>query len=241
LTNETENKVDNGTSPDDASLDCAVCPDVGKSCPNCPEFEPGPYNDNARANQLEKHYNDTVKFETALDSILETETAGSLLTIPGITEIVSEHFNNDVLDKMKSEFDNEHGENILFCAACEKPIDRTDTDETLRKIGDSWYCDDCSMNCEECGIPIFKQQWINGNPQWSDTYDHGVNFANPLDMYCQGICVDCFEKIPSCAYCGESYTDRDGFCDETGYGPCCRDRANKRRAEIGLDLLPETD
>ena len=41
----------------------------------------------------------TEQFDNSLREILKNMTAEQLLTIPGIYEIVSEEFNNDVLEK----------------------------------------------------------------------------------------------------------------------------------------------
>lgn len=39
------------------------------------------------------------EFVEILTDLLEDETASSLLTIPGVFEILAEHFNNDVLEE----------------------------------------------------------------------------------------------------------------------------------------------
>ena len=42
------------------------------------------------------------EFDEVLEGILESMPASMLLSIPGIYEILSEEFNNEVLDKIKS-------------------------------------------------------------------------------------------------------------------------------------------
>jgi hypothetical protein len=45
----------------------------------------------------------TEKFDELLAEILDEEKASALLTIPGVYEAVSEHFNNDVLKRWHEE------------------------------------------------------------------------------------------------------------------------------------------
>ena len=47
----------------------------------------------------------TERFDEILLELCNDEGAGTLLTIPGVYEIVAEHYNNDVLDRWKDEQD----------------------------------------------------------------------------------------------------------------------------------------
>ena len=42
-------------------------------------------------------------FEQKLEEILKTYNGAQLLTIPGVYELLSEHFNNEVLSALQSE------------------------------------------------------------------------------------------------------------------------------------------
>lgn len=42
-------------------------------------------------------------FDRVLSELLDEQPASHLLTVPGIYEVVSEHFNNDVLRRIKEE------------------------------------------------------------------------------------------------------------------------------------------
>ena len=42
-------------------------------------------------------------FDRKLCEILDTQPASSLLSIPGIYEILAEYFNNDVLEELESD------------------------------------------------------------------------------------------------------------------------------------------
>ncbi len=44
----------------------------------------------------------TEEFDQALSDILGNLTGGQLMTVPGVYEVVSEHFNNEALDLAKS-------------------------------------------------------------------------------------------------------------------------------------------
>jgi len=43
------------------------------------------------------------EFDAKLEEILDDQTGSSLLLIPGIYEIVSEHFNNEILEAMEED------------------------------------------------------------------------------------------------------------------------------------------
>ncbi len=49
-------------------------------------------------------------FDEKLEEILDEQTGSTLLAIPGLYEVVSEHFNNQVLDELKRELKREHEE-----------------------------------------------------------------------------------------------------------------------------------
>jgi hypothetical protein len=42
-------------------------------------------------------------FTNAVEALLADESPGSLLSIPGVWEIVSEHFNNDAIDLIRED------------------------------------------------------------------------------------------------------------------------------------------
>lgn len=42
-------------------------------------------------------------FDRILEQVVSEEIAGNLLTIPGVYEVLSEHFNNEVLDRWERE------------------------------------------------------------------------------------------------------------------------------------------
>jgi hypothetical protein len=44
-------------------------------------------------------------FSRILEDVLNEETGGSLLSIPGLYEVVSEYFNNEVLSRWEDEQD----------------------------------------------------------------------------------------------------------------------------------------
>lgn len=46
---------------------------------------------------------DQAKFDEALAEILDESPASHLLSIPGVYEVLAEHFNNAVLDKLADE------------------------------------------------------------------------------------------------------------------------------------------
>ncbi len=48
-------------------------------------------------------------FDKKLEELLDKETGGSLLMIPGLYEVVSEHFNNAVLEALEEERDPKMG------------------------------------------------------------------------------------------------------------------------------------
>jgi len=50
------------------------------------------------------------EFDEELEKIMNEQPAGNLLSIPGIYEIVSEHFNNEVLQRLKNKRDTEREE-----------------------------------------------------------------------------------------------------------------------------------
>ena len=51
---------------------------------------------------------DQEAFDEALAEIIDDSPASHLLSIPGIYEILSEHFNNDVLARLERATKNEH-------------------------------------------------------------------------------------------------------------------------------------
>jgi rubrerythrin len=71
-------------------------------------------------NRYEKMTDD--EFTKCLEDILSETSTGELLSIPGIYEIVSEHFNNEVLEK----WENDHPE--YFCSECGNPLDGNEID-----------------------------------------------------------------------------------------------------------------
>jgi len=50
------------------------------------------------------------EFDNELERLVNEEPAGNLLTVPGIYEILSEHFNNEVLQRLKEKRDKEREE-----------------------------------------------------------------------------------------------------------------------------------
>jgi hypothetical protein len=44
-------------------------------------------------------------FDKKLEELLDKETGNTLLSIPGVAEILIEHFNNDVLEALTNELD----------------------------------------------------------------------------------------------------------------------------------------
>lgn len=51
----------------------------------------------------------TEMFDEVLEEIVEEQAAGIIITIPGIYEVLSEHFNNDVLERLKDRREEEQG------------------------------------------------------------------------------------------------------------------------------------
>lgn len=42
----------------------------------------------------------TEEFDEALEKILDEQSGAALLAVPGVYEVVSEHYNNDVIDRV---------------------------------------------------------------------------------------------------------------------------------------------
>lgn len=42
----------------------------------------------------------TEEFDAALEELLAEQSGAALLAVPGVYEVVSEHFNNDVIDRV---------------------------------------------------------------------------------------------------------------------------------------------
>lgn len=49
----------------------------------------------------------TEMFDEALQELLSKETGSDLLSIPGVYEVLSEHFNNEVLEKLEEKREQE--------------------------------------------------------------------------------------------------------------------------------------
>lgn len=50
------------------------------------------------------------EFDKALEAILDEATGAELLAIPGLYEVVSEHFNNEAIDVAREEKENDDDE-----------------------------------------------------------------------------------------------------------------------------------
>jgi hypothetical protein len=63
------------------------------------------------------------QFDDALASILDESPASHLLSVPGVYEAVSEHFNNDVLARVAEEAEYAAGDSdACFCEDCGEHI-----------------------------------------------------------------------------------------------------------------------
>lgn len=75
-------------------------------------------------------------------------------------------------------------------------------------LGGEKYCPACVTTCEDCGKPIFTDAV-------GDTYDEGHRLPDPRDEYrSNGLCIDCYEAIPTCEHCGE-------YCGDEGEERLC--------------------
>ena len=85
-------------------------------------------------------------FTTHLHRVLQDTTAWELLAIPGIYEILSEHFNNDVLDSWREEQElDDDGPTpafVVHCAKCDCRID-TNNDCFGNVPGMGLMCREC--------------------------------------------------------------------------------------------------
>ncbi len=105
----------------------------------------------------------------------------------------------------------------------------TDVDE-LYTIADKKYCFACATSCDDCGEPVFHNNTsCTGTTLYGDTYNPGASFAHP-DHCGKTICIECLEKIPTCAYCGATL-DEDDKTDDQGYGPCCSEEKESNEDE----------
>lgn len=50
-------------------------------------------------------------FDAMLETVAKEHTVSALLTIPGIYEILSEHFNNEVIERIEKGQETEENEN----------------------------------------------------------------------------------------------------------------------------------
>lgn len=72
------------------------------------------------------------------------------------------------------------------------------------------YCHGCSTKCSECGEPIFTRSEL----EVGDTYPPGAAFSDPRSFR-SVLCLQCFDAVPTCCYCGEydEDLDEDGYCE----------------------------
>jgi len=92
-------------------------------------------------------------FNNILTNILSRQTGAQLLSIPGIYEVVSEHFNNEILEEWEeptieekenqgriTEYLSRGGNNCLFCGSTDLDCDPMDVDNNI-----AWQAISCNF------------------------------------------------------------------------------------------------
>jgi hypothetical protein len=108
-------------------------------------------------------------FEKHLRYVLSDQSAIDMLSVPGVAEILMEHFNNDVLDSWRTEQEMAEEELeddeptpafIVHCAGCNGKID-TDKDSFGSHPGKGLLCLDCWQK-HHClpGVTLAEQELL---------------------------------------------------------------------------------
>lgn len=109
------------------------------------------------------------EFDRILEEMLEEMPASNLLTVPGIYEIVAEHFNNDVLREWSREHEDDPGPRpaVIACSECGGDM------VTLGRLGNLEH-----FRCRDCGI----DSSFPAIPEWL-TVGRAVQLARVVDRY----------------------------------------------------------
>lgn len=98
---------------------------------------------------------------------------------------------------------------------------RTSSDpEDWFTISGERYCDECAQVCDgdDCAALIFRDTSMAG-----DIYAEGASFLDQRHSYMNPdlLCIDCYERIPSCPECGEPTDDDEPDCPDGTCESCC--------------------
>ena len=82
-----------------------------------------------------------------------------------------------------------------------------DPSEPPHTINGKPYCGVCAVTCDGggCHTSIFRTSELDPG----DPYAPGANLQNTGDFHSTGLCIECFEAIPTCGNCGENLADDD--------------------------------
>ena len=85
------------------------CPHCGRSCDGCAVS--------------------SEQFMGALKSILNAATGDDLLSIPGVYELVAEHYNDDVLQDIENDFNEDYEPGEVYDDPCQQCLGVGEVDE----------------------------------------------------------------------------------------------------------------